>query len=541
MKRKKGRRWLGSLVFALVLLGSCCLFTAGTAQTAEAKTTASTVKNGLQKIGGKYYYYVNGKKQTGWVKNSKGQYRFFNRKDGSMITGWYTTGQGKKRYFNSKTGYMMTGWVKNGKGYYRYFDKKNGFMYVGWAKDSKGRYRYLDKKTGCMVTGWVKNSKGQYRYFSKSTGYMAKGWGKNSKGYRYFSKANGFMLTGWAKNSKGEYRFFDRKDGYMYTGWFKNSKGQKRYFNKSTGVMYTGWWDYKGDRYFFSKNNGFMYTNRWAAGYYFLSDGKMARNMKTPDGKYVGSNGKVCSKSEMHLGDLRSKLQSMINGYSGSWSVYVKDLETGDSISINDTAMYPASVIKLFVMASTYNQINNGKLAKTSYVDSLLRNMITVSDNESFNQLVRLNASNGSFVSGCQTVNSYLKKIGLKSTGCHSTLHPSSSSVTSDGSSNRASAKDAGTLLEMIYKGKCVSKAYSKEMLNLLLNQQRRWKIPAGVPSGIKVANKTGETSSYQHDAAIVYGKNTTYIVCIFSQTGETAGCNGIRSLSSVIYQYLNS
>ena len=54
-------------------------------------------------------------------------------------------------------------------------------------------------------------------------------------------------------------------------------------------------------------------------------------------------------------------------------------------------------------------------------------------------------------------------------------------------------------------------------MLDLLLKQTRRWKIPSGLPSGTKVANKTGETSQYQHDAAIVFGPKTDYVVCIFS------------------------
>lgn len=63
---------------------------------------------------------------------------------------------------------------------------------------------------------------------------------------------------------------------------------------------------------------------------------------------------------------------------------------------------------------------------------------------------------------------------------------PSASSFTWDGHSNMTSAKDAGLILEKIYKAECVSAKYSKEMLNLLLHQTRRWKIPAGLPSGIK-------------------------------------------------------
>ena len=98
-----------------------------------------------------------------------------------------------------------------------------------------------------------------------------------------------------------------------------------------------------------------------------------------------------------------------------------------------------------------------------------------------------------------------------------------------------ASAKDAGMILEQIYRGKCVSARYSREMLNLLLRQTRTWKIPAGLPYGVKCANKTGENDSCQNDVA-----KTTYILCIFAQTDEYSGVNGIQILSSRIYSALN-
>ena len=71
-------------------------------------------------------------------------------------------------------------------------------------------------------------------------------------------------------------------------------------------------------------------------------------------------------------------------------------------------------------------------------------------------------------------------------------------------------------------------------MLNLLLAQERRYKIPAGLPSGVKSGNKTGETDSYQHDAAIVYGKKTDYVI------GEYTGINGIKEISGMVYERLN-
>lgn len=382
----------------------------------------------------------------------------------------------------------------------------------------KGSSWYLKPKDTKKIK--VSSLKGvQYLKIPKGKGF--------GSGYYYFYK------TGRLDTRKVFHTLDTKVNGQRFCGEY--------YFGSNNGKLYRkkGWITIKNKKYYLT-SLGKKCKNCWKSGYYLKSNGQIAKNMKTPDGYYVDCDGRKCKKSEMKLSSLKKTLTSMIGSYSGSWSVYVKDLKTGDVLSINDTAMYPASVIKLFVMASTYQSIKSGNIAQTSYVNSLLNQMITVSDNESFNALVRLHSKSGNFAEGCSVVNSYLKKISCTKTSCHHILHPSSSASTGDGHLNMSSAKDAGILLEKIYKGTCVSKKYSQEMLNLLLRQTKRYKIPSGLPAGTKVANKTGETSSYQHDVAIVYGPKTNYVVCIFSNTGESASVAGIRNLSAAIYNYLN-
>lgn len=313
------------------------------------------------------------------------------------------------------------------------------------------------------------------------------------------------------------------------------------YFGETNGRLKqkAGVYTIGGKKYGLTKW-GRMLTNRWYKGYYFQSDGTIAVSKQITETLYVDADGKKCTKEEVNLGSLKRKIQNAIKGYNGSWSVYVKDLKTGDVISINETSMYPASVIKLFVMEATYASAAENRISLNSSTKRLLKSMITVSDNESYNALVK-KVGKGSFASGCSYINKYLKKNGYTGTAVHHTLHPSSSSYQSDGGgSNRSSAKDIGKLLEKIYNNTAVSKTYSKQMLNLMLKQERRWKIPAGLPSGVKSANKTGETDSYQHDAAIVFGKKTDYVIVVFSRAGEYSGINGIKKISRMVYDYLN-
>lgn len=400
------------------------------------------------------------------------------------------------------------------------------------------------KKTGARKFRVQLGGTRQRYYLSKngSTWLLTDRYGKKVTGFQYIRVPKGKELkTGYYYfNSKGRLcrgKHFHKVNKRIAKRTFKGTY----YFGESNGRLLrkAGWRTIGGKKYYLDAF-GKRYEKRWKSGYYLQADGTIARNKQISKNVWVNWQGRKCKKADIGMSGLGKQLQKMLNSYSGTWSVYVKDLEKGGEICINDRAMYPASTIKAFVMASTFDQVQKGKLSYNS-VKGLLNSMITVSDNEAYNQLVRYNSPSRSFVSGAGTVNAYLKRNGYKKTGCHSSLHPAASSFVSDGGSNSASAKDCGVLLEKIYKGKCVSRKYSREMEKLLLRQTRRWKIPSGVPAGVRVANKTGETSSVQHDMAIVYGKKTDYVICVFSSAGnEGYSVQRIRDISRTAYNYLN-
>lgn len=274
----------------------------------------------------------------------------------------------------------------------------------------------------------------------------------------------------------------------------------------------------------------------------------------TPEGLSVDETGRLKDGDKLGMGTLEPKLTEMLKSYQGEWSAYVKNLDSGEEILINNQSMYSASLIKAFVLADSYKEMENvmanegQKLKKEAdspevkvKVDDLICNMITVSDNESFNELVRLQSEKSDFKEGAEKINEYLKEEGYGDTSVQHTLAPSASPSIGLGGRNTTSVKDCGMLLERIYKGDCVSKAASEEMLNILLQQEVDWKIPSGLSSDVKVANKTGETDTSQHDIAIVYGEKTTYIFCVMSQNcPESTAIHNIRDLSRVVYYHLN-
>ncbi len=229
---------------------------------------------------------------------------------------------------------------------------------------------------------------------------------------------------------------------------------------------------------------------------------------------------------------LEKKLNAAISTYGGTWSVYVKNLKTNESLTINNKKMYAASLIKLYAMAGAYDRVYAKKL-KLSSVSGLLNIMITVSDNDSFNTIVRK--------IGKKRLNKWISKNGFKKTEVvHDVGLAANSTIVRDGrKGNTTTVRDCGKLLEMIYRGKCVSKKYSKMMLSLLKRQTRRSKIPAGVPAGVVVANKTGETDEACHDAAIVFAKKAPYVLVVMVTDPGAAWTHDdqIAEISGIVYQ----
>lgn len=290
--------------------------------------------------------------------------------------------------------------------------------------------------------------------------------------------------------------------------------------------------------------------------YYFgKANGVLWESGTTPEGFSIDENGKVAEVGALGMNALEKHLESMLETYDGEWSVYVKNLNTAEAFSIDSRSMSSASLIKLFLLAKTYQDMdtvlkNTGvrmnlpqeDAAVAKRVNDLLYNMITVSDNESYNELVRLQAENYDFLEGAKLSNAYLESQGYQDTSVQHSLHPSSTAEIGLGDVNKTSVEECGKLLEQIFFGQCVSEEASKAMLDLLLNQDITWKLPQVIPEGIQVANKTGENDQSEHDIAIVYGPKITYILCIMSEnwSNKDEAVFHIRDISSAVYNYLN-
>jgi beta-lactamase class A len=110
------------------------------------------------------------------------------------------------------------------------------------------------------------------------------------------------------------------------------------------------------------------------------------------------------------------------------------------------------------------------------------------------------------------------------------------------GISNRVTAAGLMNLLRVIEEEKVFSPALSREMLDILHQQEFRNGIPGRLPREARVAHKTGDISTIAHDAGIVYPPNRKpYIIAILTEWDpDTLGRSAtIAAASQDVYRAL--
>lgn len=193
--------------------------------------------------------------------------------------------------------------------------------------------------------------------------------------------------------------------------------------------------------------------------------------------------------SETRVAAVKQVLDTKLAQYGGTWSATYIDLESGRDVTVNDEKLVAASLVKLYIMLAVFDGIEHGTITDDANVDALLKQMITVSSNEAANGLLS-RIGNGDDKAAIATVTAIAQRYGFTSSEELRTL---TGMASGNAVENWTSTRDCGSFLSQVYAGTLVSKNASERMMQLLLGQTRHTKIPAGVPSGVKVANKTGE------------------------------------------------
>jgi len=156
-----------------------------------------------------------------------------------------------------------------------------------------------------------------------------------------------------------------------------------------------------------------------------------------------------------------------------------------------------------------------GYLGKTLTVRELAYQMITTSSNLATNLLVD--------VIGIETIQRALD--GLDIDGVKVLRGVEDQAAFEAGLNNEVTANGLLRLLRLIADGRAYSQSASEEMLKIMLDQQYRSGIPAGLPKAARVAHKTGNISTVHHDAGIVFLEGRKpYVLVILTQFAAENG-----------------
>ena len=261
---------------------------------------------------------------------------------------------------------------------------------------------------------------------------------------------------------------------------------------------------------------------------------------------------------------LQIKLQEAVSGFNGNIGIYVKNLRTGKTVSINPDTIFPtASIVKVPILLGIMDKINKGELTYDSlliYKDSLLyagsdilgsfKNdekialkkvimlMLTTSDNSASLWLQSL-AGTGT------RINEILDNLGLKNTRVNSRTPGRENNRTQYGWGQTTPA-EMGKLFEMIYTNRVISSSACERMMRCLgRNYWDENEAISQIPPTIEVFSKNGCVNASRSEVLLVNAPDNPYIFCIFTKNNkdiswryENEAWATARKISKMLWEY---
>ncbi len=263
---------------------------------------------------------------------------------------------------------------------------------------------------------------------------------------------------------------------------------------------------------------------------------------------------------------LQSKLEKEIIGFNGDIGVYIKNLRTGKTVSINADSIFPtASIVKVPIMIGVMDKIEKGYLKydqPLTYKDSLLYAgedilgsfksdekialkkvmmlMLTTSDNTASLWLQSL-AGTGT------RINIILDSLGFLNTRVNSRTDGRRDDWKIYGW-GQTTPKEMTTLFEMIYHKKIISPSASERMMRILGRNFWDAEGLSQIPPTIEVFSKNGAVNASRSEVMLVNAKRNPYILSIFTKNNKDESWGEkneawllTRKISKLIWDYLNN
>lgn len=259
---------------------------------------------------------------------------------------------------------------------------------------------------------------------------------------------------------------------------------------------------------------------------------------------------------------LNLKLQELVKGFHGEVGIYVKNLKTGKTASINADTIFPtASMVKVPIMCGVFNEIEKGKLSyhqQLTYCDTLLYAgedilgsfkdgekiqlskvqmlSITTSDNTASLWLQKL--------VGGDNINNWLETNGFEHTRVNSRI-PARRSNWEVYGWGQTTPRELTRLLTMIREGKAISPAASERMYRNLVRIYWDGEALSQIPPYVQAASKSGAVDEARSEVVMVNAPHGDYVFCIATKNQKDTSWNQqnegftlIRKVSELLWHH---
>jgi beta-lactamase class A len=241
---------------------------------------------------------------------------------------------------------------------------------------------------------------------------------------------------------------------------------------------------------------------------------------------------------------LRAVLERAMEGYAGVVGVAVRDLRSGQTLSLRGHEPFPsASLIKVAVLVTLLDEVHEGRMRLAEPItlverdrvggDGILKHMasghqltledaawlmITISDNTATNLLIdKLDV---------RTVWRKMEALGLPRSKIHSKTYRRETSMAMDSSVKYGlgvtTPDETVELLTLLHGGRAVSPALDSLALAMLRANQDDAKLARWLPADVPLANKSGTIERARNDCGILYGPAAPVALCVMTRENES-------------------
>lgn len=273
----------------------------------------------------------------------------------------------------------------------------------------------------------------------------------------------------------------------------------------------------------------------------------------------------LLSQSQSTDKKLHQQITQSISGFNGDIGIYVKNLRTGRTVTINADTVFPtASIVKISILLGVMNKVHNKELdlnQNLTYKDSLLYAGVDILGSFKTDEKIQLekvimlmlsmsdNTASlwlQSLAGGGSRINEIMDSLGYRQTRVNSRT-PGRQEIWKVYGWGQTTPQEIGSIFERLYKKEFYSDSLSTVMMRLLSRNYWDDNALSQIPPTIQVFSKNGAVNQVRSEILLVNHPRNPYVFCVMTKnnkdvrwTSENEAWVLTRRLSKLVWEYFD-